>query len=669
MTKRLGAWLWALVAVAASAAFIVISSIDPGPAVERQLQPSEIAISSGGGYYVSTHLQPKWPWVTEIRGDSNDDGAASLLVLRENGNTLAPAHSLHTEIIGIGGGRYSHWGTGDDSIVLFSSSDGSDPRNNGRSYTISAQPNASKVASTIGLIVTLVAIFIATKFLQRPWLGATLALGASATLAWIWLVFDRVILYPDSGTYMVWSQLVPLGYPLFLSAVKLLTGSFAWTGTVQALALMLSTIFVATAGEKIGSAGAISFFILLLLLVDTPLFRESASILSDPLFVALILLNIAFAFRLINRFTIGSALMLALTAAAIMFVRPAGYFAPLGVLFIVLAKAGATRQTAVWALLPLLLMFGATLAINDTVRGTLSQSQSGRLLFAHAAFLFDPSYASGPDQQYALAAEAALASHRKAYQMSKDEAGRFAFLMNDYNQKMTDLDTSLRPLVTSELLARHDGSQISSNDVFHTLDSVELRLFLDVIRNNPFGYIDFTLQHMVDAWQLSVFSRDNGWRQNYFPSFIENNAFYTASSVDGNFKRENVGIPSVRLYQFPAVFVGIFDATRQMLTGWRWLIYMIGVMTFVAIPIAIFFRRQYKRWLALGYCGVMIHGAMCLTAAVTVFIPRYTLPVDPIILIAGAIMVDGIVVWVRGHNWLGRLSATTFFTRAPMARK
>ena len=54
----------------------------------------------------------------------------SSLRVFEDGIELGPAHSLHDDIKKHGGGRFSHWGR----WLAFSSSDGSDPRTNGRAY-------------------------------------------------------------------------------------------------------------------------------------------------------------------------------------------------------------------------------------------------------------------------------------------------------------------------------------------------------------------------------------------------------------------------------------------------------------------------------------------------------------------------------------------------------
>jgi lysophospholipase L1-like esterase len=89
------------------------------------LEPGRIALSQGGGYYYA---------LTPIAGPSDvtDAPTRSSLVLLEDGHPLPVPHALHEEIRRVGLGRYSHWGDG----LIFSSSDGTDPRINGRRYSV-----------------------------------------------------------------------------------------------------------------------------------------------------------------------------------------------------------------------------------------------------------------------------------------------------------------------------------------------------------------------------------------------------------------------------------------------------------------------------------------------------------------------------------------------------
>src|SRR5439155_1354472 len=75
-----------------------------------------------------------------IRNDDDDHPTGSNVVILENGKALGPPHSLHSAIKEQGGGRYSHWGKSNESLVVFSTSDNSDPRTNGRKYEIVATP-------------------------------------------------------------------------------------------------------------------------------------------------------------------------------------------------------------------------------------------------------------------------------------------------------------------------------------------------------------------------------------------------------------------------------------------------------------------------------------------------------------------------------------------------
>ncbi len=59
-------------------------------------------------------------------------GAASELVLLEEGIPLPAPQALHADIRAQGAGRYSHWGV----VIYFAASDGSDPNDNGRDYRV-----------------------------------------------------------------------------------------------------------------------------------------------------------------------------------------------------------------------------------------------------------------------------------------------------------------------------------------------------------------------------------------------------------------------------------------------------------------------------------------------------------------------------------------------------
>jgi len=64
--------------------------------------------------------------------DTHDNPDRSSLLLFENGNLLKSGHSVHSDILNIGSGLYSHWG----EYLYFSTSNGSNPNLNGYQYSI-----------------------------------------------------------------------------------------------------------------------------------------------------------------------------------------------------------------------------------------------------------------------------------------------------------------------------------------------------------------------------------------------------------------------------------------------------------------------------------------------------------------------------------------------------
>lgn len=69
----------------------------------------------------------------EALSDRIGDERRSPFVIFEDGQPLGPPHSLHDDIVKLGGGRFSHW-TGEGFI--FSTSDNYTPRGSGRRFWI-----------------------------------------------------------------------------------------------------------------------------------------------------------------------------------------------------------------------------------------------------------------------------------------------------------------------------------------------------------------------------------------------------------------------------------------------------------------------------------------------------------------------------------------------------
>ena len=111
-----------------------------GAAERFVLEPTEMRRETGFAWYVS--LPPSW----QAGADDVEHPQRSRAVVLEDGRPLGPAHAVHATIREQGRGAFSHW----LDQVYFSSSDGSDPRSNGREYVIEIPDAASGRQSPAG---------------------------------------------------------------------------------------------------------------------------------------------------------------------------------------------------------------------------------------------------------------------------------------------------------------------------------------------------------------------------------------------------------------------------------------------------------------------------------------------------------------------------------------
>ena len=388
----------------------------------------------------------------------------------------------------------------------------------------------------------------------------------------------------------------------------------------------------------------------MILAVNASFFYAHAGMLSEGLMVPTIIVNVAAAIFVITDHRRRWAILVALTAALIMFIRPAGYFAPLGVIFLCLALPGRRVWAVKWALIPLVLFIGATFAINYAVRGGATQSQIGRVLFPHVAFIFEPEFSSGEDRELAGVIFESLKPHREKYSKATGLTERFFFSANDYNSRLSTTDRALY----KELVRQN-----KADGYLQRMDALYVRLFLRTIVNRPLEYLGIIRDQTVGAWENLIM-------YHHAPTAVtlKDEFKHVGWRVQAS-KDWSVPLPAEALTPDLSRFDGIAGAIVTFLEkiykriqSQRELFYLIGVASGLAMILAVFLTLP-PRWLALGYCGVIIHGSILLTSATTVFIQRYAFPVDPIVLVAGVILVDGVIAFAASLLRLGRFRVRT----------
>lgn len=109
----------------------VIVKAATAPPPTSLINVSQAGLEAGFSYYIVQDFG--------TLPDDNSNPTRSVLRIFENGIELLPPHSSHNDIRNIGRGRFSHWSDGSSTRLYFSTSDNSNPKTNGRTYTYTIQ--------------------------------------------------------------------------------------------------------------------------------------------------------------------------------------------------------------------------------------------------------------------------------------------------------------------------------------------------------------------------------------------------------------------------------------------------------------------------------------------------------------------------------------------------
>ncbi len=147
-----------------------------------------------GRAYVALIPKANLSKLVEIATDLPRSPYASSLELYEERRLLGPSHSSHNDIRNDGQGAYSHW----EGLLYFSTSDGTSPLTNGRSYLLIAPLTPTFLLQLLGLSALLITLWRGVLILppnpQRAaltairrtcrWLAAPAQLGGHWIISW-----------------------------------------------------------------------------------------------------------------------------------------------------------------------------------------------------------------------------------------------------------------------------------------------------------------------------------------------------------------------------------------------------------------------------------------------------------------------------------------------------
>jgi hypothetical protein len=359
-----------------------------------------------------------------------------------------------------------------------------------------------------------------------------------------------------------------------------------------------------------------------LLLLGTPELRESAqSLLSESLFISLLILHCAAAALVFATRCRRACILLAVTAAAMVSVRPAGYFVVGSILLLPIFWSGARRHVLIWACVPLVVTMGLITIADRLVRGVGGSSNAGYALLPHVAYLNKPNSGYLPPDadsavmSYVLPYQALRSSGVPWHELQVIEANNFNPLMHSVQDQFRD-----------ERAAR----------------SAALRL----IRSDPFGYVEIVAMNLyMGLWAYTLINvPDHGrlLQQRYATDLVNMQAQYPSigQSVDGQYLTDERNHFILRDdYWMPTLILSTTERNGVLI------IYLAAAL----FSVVRFFRfhRLPPTVKLSAYLAVASLGGYLLVALSTVFILRYGVPLGALVLIVVVLELLNLSRWLR----------------------
>jgi hypothetical protein len=416
---------------------------------------------------------------------------------------------------------------------------------------------------------------------------------------------------PDSFRYLDASPIYPLGYPLFLKlfsargaivAQPILFGAaLAWLGR-EIVVLTRSTALAA--GVVLGA-------------MVVPQIREfHASILSESLFLTLLILFLAFAVRFAYHPTWHLMVLLATAAGLDGTVRRTGFALVPVMLAMALMQRHRLRRSqpalfAVAAIAPFLVIFGAEQAAAAVVHAGKTSSLMGRHMFAKAALIEAPPAPPSSDP-----VQAALDRH-----LDQDYAPIRAFLAS--------APPDLRAVLSIYYETCLQGGCVDrSREVMPGVDESEQTRTLGIagnarIRRSPLAFARLLAMNYQSLWTVDrlrhpVRTRElNAFIAAHRPMPFEELAFRLTPDQVMEFQPSE----RVRYMQIAITAVAIWTAG-------------IALATLVAIVLAMPLPPLFA---IAGTAALAAHGGLLLTAALAAGFSRFTLGLWPAIVTAAVV--------------------------------
>ena len=224
----------------------------------------------------------------------------------------------------------------------------------------------------------------------RTWSAAVIAILISAYVIILWVRQPMApLLSPDSGSYLQFSPLRSLGYPLFLrltGSEHLIPAQLLLYGAALAF---LGRMILATAG------GPPAVTIVLTLMINPELNKYHYQMLTESAFLSLEICFLAAVIGYVSRPSLNWLVLASVLAGVELSIRPTGAALPPVLVLMVLWKRQTLRSGALplmlaAAVLPFLAVTGAERLAWYAWHGNAATSLAGRHFYAKAGMIEAP---------------------------------------------------------------------------------------------------------------------------------------------------------------------------------------------------------------------------------------------------------------------------------------
>jgi len=606
------------------------------------------------GYaYLSTLPAPGYPEPLE-----------PAMVVMENGRPLpSPNMPGWGTVAANGAGRFHVAGVS----VFFSATDSSDPRTNGRNYSVTRPAPIPRRLVQLSWLVAVAAtlIFVARHRVaigvllsRRPLLiaGLLLLAGVLANRAWFFTDFPVIAIYPDSGSYYAVTELLGTGvlpnfgnrppvYPLFLKLVYSIVDRAMAVAYVQTALSALASLLLVYAMRVWHPALAIPAALVMVLYMSGLWTLElDTSMLSESVYASALM--IGFAALIIGlqqrraRWLGTSSAVLALAILT----RPAGIFLVVSYLLVMawLIAQKFPRRAVVGFLLPFPILLLAMSAYNRQVVKAFAPTTWGEANLAVATFIYWET-----DPQYPAEINA------RVQEIQQVIAGR----LKGSNKDRATIDRSSDPLELAPVfLQSFDATALNIaqqlGGEYETAGRAWIRrIAIDSIRKHPDYYLKFvsTMLYMyfrpADDYDFRAFLR-NRVQQAYVrrdfdpakgnPFMVRLGKEYATgapppSVVITNFDEKAAVDLGERIIFVPTLGWRVYHVTQRLRENlfeyWAWSA-AVGVGLLLSAIVLVRTRFSDGAAFALFIVSVSSVGAALVVSMVEYSQPRYSYPME-----------------------------------------